>query len=92
MAKRRITRPSGAKRTTIQHTVHKGNGANHGRKCSARQPNTALALSSSIERLDYIAAMVQELKMMSAQADCRTLTSLLELAYHEALQRRRTRE
>jgi hypothetical protein len=46
--------------------------------------------SSATERLDYIAAMVQELKIMSAQANCRTLAGLLELAYREAVQSRRT--
>lgn len=51
-----------------------------------------MSLSSRRETLDYIAAMVRELKMMSAQADHRTLTALLHLAYQEALQRRRTGE
>jgi hypothetical protein len=50
----------------------------------------ALALSSQGERLDYIAAMVQELKVMSAQADYRTLAGLLDLAHQEALLRRRS--
>ena len=44
-------------------------------------------ISSSSERLDYIAAMVQELRIMSAQADYRDLAGILELAYHEALRR-----
>jgi hypothetical protein len=55
-----------------------------------KRPRTAaLATSSASEQLDYIAAMVQELKRMSAQAEYRTLASLLGLAYQEALQRRR---
>ena len=33
--------------------------------------------------------MVQQLKIMSAQANYRKLARLLELAYHEALRRRR---
>jgi hypothetical protein len=33
--------------------------------------------------------MTRELKRMAARADCPTLTSLLELAYHEARQRLR---
>jgi hypothetical protein len=35
-------------------------------------------------RLDYIADMVWELKLLSAQANCQTLAGLLELAYREA--------
>jgi hypothetical protein len=48
----------------------------------------ALASSTSRERLEYIAAMVQELKAIAAQGDHRTLTGLLDLAYQEALLRR----
>jgi hypothetical protein len=76
----------------IRQSPAKGNGADRGRKCTIRPQITALTLSSSRERLDYIAAMVQELKLMSAQADYRTLTGLLDLAYQEALQRRRIRQ
>jgi hypothetical protein len=47
---------------------------------------------SATERLDYIVAMVRELKGMAAQADCRMLASLLELAYQEAQQCRREAE
>lgn len=46
-----------------------------------------LALSQG-QQLDYIADMVQALKAIAAQARCRTLTNLLELAHREALQRR----
>lgn len=45
--------------------------------------------SSSQDQLDYIAAMVRELSDLSARAGCRTLTGLLDLAYAEAMQRRR---
>ena len=62
------------------------------RKCGSRPAIGALALSSPGERLDYIAAMVHELKVMSAQADCRTLTGLLDLAHQEALLCRRLRK
>jgi hypothetical protein len=55
---------------------------------AAGGPVGRAAISPS-QQLDYIADMVQELKMMSAQADCRTLAGLLELAYQEALRRRR---
>ena len=36
----------------------------------------------------YIAAMVQELQIMSAQANCQTLAGLLELAHREAVRQR----
>ena len=77
------------------HTRHSGNGGiGADRRARARagrsfRPST---LSSPSEQLDYIAAMVQELKIMSAQADYRTLAGLLELAYHEAVRRRRAGE
>gem|GEM_PF-3931571 len=52
-------------------------------------PGASYAGSASYcERLDYIAAMVQELKTMSAQANCQTLAHLLDLAYREAVERR----
>jgi hypothetical protein len=44
---------------------------------------------SPADRLDYIADMVQELKAMSARADCSELTGLLGLAYREAVKQRR---
>jgi hypothetical protein len=46
---------------------------------------TALPVASSKDRLEYIAAMVRELKIMSAQADCQALADLLERAYREAV-------
>jgi hypothetical protein len=61
-------------------------------ECAHRPEIRAVAHSSACERLDYIAAMILELKMTSAQADRRTLTSLLEMAYQEALQRRPRRQ
>ena len=67
-------------------------GAEPSRACTSRSEIPALALSSSSERLDYIAAMVQELRIMSAQADYRALAGILELACHEALRRRRVGE
>lgn len=88
MAKRK--RPDqGAKRANARQSVQKGNGADRSRKCVRRSQIAALTTSSASERLDYIATMVHELKRMSAQADYRTLTGLLDLAYQEALQRRR---
>ena len=50
-----------------------------------------LTLTSPAERLDYIADLVQELKILSAQANCQALTGLLELAYLEAVRQRRAR-
>jgi len=54
-------------------------------------PATVAALASASEReqLDYIADMIGQLKVMSAQARCGRLAGLLELAHHEALRRRR---
>ena len=49
----------------------------------------ALASAATGERLEYIAAMAQELKAMAAQGGHETLTGLLDLAYQEALLRRR---
>jgi len=69
-----------------------GLGADRGRTCTSRSEIVALTLSSSSERLDYIADMVQELRILSAQADYRALAGILELAYHEALRRRRAGE
>jgi hypothetical protein len=69
-----------------------GLGADTRPTCASRSEIPALALSSSSERLDYIAAMVQELRIMSAQADYRALAGILELAYHEALRQQRAGE
>jgi hypothetical protein len=52
----------------------------------------APAASTVTERLEYIAAMVRELKAMAAQDEHRTLTGLLDLAYREALVRLRAGE
>jgi hypothetical protein len=43
------------------------------------------AAVSGQDRLEYIADMVQQLKIMSAQADCQVLADLLECAYREAM-------
>jgi hypothetical protein len=42
------------------------------------------SLPSRAEHLDYIADMLQELKTMSARANCPALTELLELACQKA--------
>jgi hypothetical protein len=41
--------------------------------------------ASPMAKLEYIADMVQELKIMSAQADCEVLADLLGQAYREAV-------
>ncbi len=41
------------------------------------------------DRLGYIAEMVQELKIMSVQANCQVLADLLESAYREAVRQTR---
>ena len=60
-----------------------------GRRCRPKPVIAALASAATGERLEYIAAMVQELKAMAAQGGHETLTGLLDLAYQEALLRRR---
>jgi len=80
------------KRMRIRQSAYRGNGADRGRAHASRPETPALTLGSSSERLDYIAAMVQQLKIMAAQANYRKLAGLLELAYHEALRRRRAGE
>ena len=76
----------------IRHSGNGGIGSDPGHTCGSRPELPVVTLSSSSEQLDYIAAMVRELKIMSAQADHRTLAGILELAYHEALRRRRAGE
>jgi len=43
------------------------------------------------DRLSYIADMVHQLKVMSAQAKCEALTELLETAHREAIRQVSTR-
>lgn len=50
----------------------------------ATDPPSEVPAPTRADHLDYIAAMLRELKAMSERADCPTLTVLLELAYHEA--------
>jgi hypothetical protein len=60
-----------------------------GRGCTSKPAIAALASVATDERLEYIAAMARELKAMAAQGGHQTLTGLLDLAYQEALLRRR---
>ena len=80
---------SGAKVMRVRHSADIGSDADRGRRCPTRPELASPVPTSPTERLDYIAAMVQELKTMSAQANCQTLAGLLDLAYREAKQRRR---
>ena len=59
------------------------------RKSPARSEIAASPMTSPQDRLEYIADMVQELKIMSAQANCQVLADLLERAYREAVRQRR---
>jgi hypothetical protein len=70
----------------MRQSEDKGKGGVRGR--SQRSEIAALTASSRQERLEYIAAMVQELKIMAARAGFRTLAGLLDMACREALQRR----
>ena len=74
-----------------RQSAETGNGAASGRKHGNRAARaaSALAVSSPGDRLDYIADMVHELQALAAQADCKTLSGLLDLAYWEAVQKRR---
>jgi hypothetical protein len=58
-------------------------------KLPSRSEITVLAVASPKDRLEYIAEMVQELKIMSAQANCQDLADLLESAYREAVRQGR---
>jgi hypothetical protein len=51
-------------------------------------PSPTEGVPSRAEQLEYIADMLQQLKIMSAQADCPALTELLERAHREAAKRR----
>jgi hypothetical protein len=66
-----------------------GSGERSGAHRHASDKARREAVTSPADQLDYIADMVQELKAMSARANCQALTELLELAYQEARQRRR---
>ena len=55
----------------------------------SRSDITPAPVASSSDRLEYIAQMVRELKIMSDQAHCQALADLLERAYREAVRQRR---
>ena len=58
-------------------------------KFPCRSEIAPLPVASPKARLEYIASMVHELKIMSAQANCQVLAQLLERAHREAVQQRR---
>jgi hypothetical protein len=58
------------------------------RKSAENASRSIRSFATHGDRMDYIADLVGELKTLSAQANCQTLTALLELAHEEALRRR----
>ncbi len=56
-----------------------------GAKFPSRSEIAVAQPTSRRDRLDYIADIVQELKIMSTKADCHALADLLERAYLEAV-------
>jgi hypothetical protein len=61
------------------------NGAEFPSRSEIATPPIALSRA----QLEYIADMVQELKIMSAHANCQVLADLLGQAYREAVRRSR---
>ena len=77
----------GSRRMDSRQSAENGKTVN-GAEFPTQSEIAALPVASSKDRLEYIAGMVQELKIMSAQADCEVLADLLERAYREALRQR----
>jgi hypothetical protein len=70
-----------------QHRLRNGEAARG--LAEIRDPD--MPATSADQRLAYIAEMVLELKSMAEQANCATLSGLLDLAHSEANLRRRAR-
>jgi hypothetical protein len=73
-------------------TATRGSGYRNGLDEQTNTDSTAiapLAQASPGERLEYIAAMLQELQIMSEQANCEALAGLLGRAHREAERRSR---
>jgi hypothetical protein len=70
-----------------RHTSGKGTRTARGRKGDKPKATGALAPPTPQERLDYIAAMLRELRVMLADDERPTLAGLLDLAYREAVRR-----
>ena len=64
-----------------------GDGREDRGQHAGRMPG--LTVVSHGDRLEYIADMVQELRTMSAAANCQKLAGLLDQAYREAQECRR---
>ena len=71
-----------------RHDGPVGNGADRSHRPAKAADVPAQSHSTPAELLDYIAAMVQELRIMSARAGYGALASLLQQAYDEARRRR----
>jgi hypothetical protein len=71
-----------------RHDGPVGNGADRSHQHAKTAEVAAPSHSTPAELLDYIAAMVQELRTMSARAGYGTLAGLLQQAYDEARRRR----
>ena len=70
-----------------------GNGRDGRRRRKANpdrraDPSPTEGIPSRSDQLEYIADMLQQLKIMAARADCPTLTELPERAHREAAKRR----
>ena len=82
----------GARRMDTRESAKNGqsmDGAMDGGTFPTRSEIPVLQPASRIDRLEYIADIVQQLRMMSAQADCDALSDLLDRAYQEAVRQRR---
>ncbi len=78
----------GARRMRTRQSGESPNGLGRA-KPSNRLTIPAQRATTAKDRLDYIAAMLEELKIMSEQADCHPLAVLIERAHREALRRAR---
>lgn len=76
---------------TRRMTATRGSGYGNGQAGQTYSERTAAPLpkASPGDRLEYIAAMLRELRIMSQQTNCRTLSDLLGRAHREAERRRR---
>lgn len=71
-----------------RHDGPVGNGADRAHRPAKTADVATPSHSTPAELLDYIAAMVEELRTMSARAGYGTLAGLLQQAYDEARRRR----
>lgn len=78
----------GARRMTTRQSGENSNGLDRA-KSPSRLTIPAPRATTAKDRLDYIAAMLEELKIMSQQANCQPLAVLIGRAHREALRRAR---